>query len=71
MAPMRADPDLSAVLLDGTVVRASAGAAKNQVADPARGHSRGGFSTQIHLLTARKGRPLSLRVTGNPRHDRT
>ena len=65
---MRADPDLSAGLLDGTVARASAGAAKNQVADPARGHSRGDFSTQIHLLTDRQGRPLGLRMTAGTRN---
>ena len=36
-----------------------------------RGRSRGDFSTQIRLLMDRQGRPLNLRVTGGPRHDRT
>ena len=67
---MRVDPDLSAVLLDSTVGRARVRAPK-QAADPARGRNRGGFSTQIRLLMDRQGRPLSLRVTGGPRHDHT
>ena len=60
--------------LDSTVGRAhvsAAGAPKHQGADPARGRSRGGFGTQIHSLADLRGRPLRLRVTGGPRHDRT
>ena len=65
---------MSAVLLDSTIVRAhmsAAGAPKKQETDPARGCSRGGFGTQIHILADRQGRPLHLRVTGGPRHDST
>ena len=50
---------------------ARAGAPKTKEADPARGRSRGGFGTQIHILADRQGRPLRLRVTGGPRQDRT
>ena len=60
--------------LDNTVVRAhvsAAGTPKHQDADPARGRSRGGFGTPIHSLADLRGRPLRLRVTGGPRHDRT
>ena len=69
MASLQTDADLSAGLLDSTVVRAhvsAAGAPKNQETDPAFGRSRGGFSTQIHILADRRGRPLRLRVTGGP-----
>ena len=74
MAYLQADPDLSAVRLDSTVVRAhvsAAGAPKNKGTDPALGRSRGGFGTQIHILANRRGRPLRLRVTGGQRHDST
>ena len=59
---------------DSTIGRAhvsAAGAPKKPEADPARGRSRGGFGTQIPILADRQGRPLHLRVTGGPRHDRT
>ena len=72
MAYLQFNPDLSAVQLDSTVVRAhasAAGAPQNREADPALGRSRGGFGTQIHVLTDRRGRHL--RVTGGPRHDST
>ena len=74
MAYLQADPDLSAVQLDSTLVRAhvsAAGAPKSPGTDHALGRSRGGFGTQIHLLADRRGRPLRLRVTGGPRHDST
>ena len=73
-AYLQTDPDRSAVLLDSTVVRAhvsAAGAPKKAATDPALGRSRGGFTTQIHSLTDRQGRPLHLRVTGGQRHDST
>ena len=60
--------------LDSTIMRAhvsAAGAPQKQGTDPARGRSRGGFGTQIPILADRRGRPLHLRVTGGPRHDRT
>ena len=74
MAYLQANPDLSAVRLDSTVVRAhvsAAGAPPNQGTDHALGRSRSGFGTQIHVLADRRGRPLRLRVTGGPRHDST
>ena len=61
------------MLLDSPIVRAhvsAAGAPKKKEADPALGRNRGGFGTKIHILADRRGRPLHLRVTGGPRHDR-
>ena len=49
----------------------AAGAPKNKGTAPALGRIRGGFSTQIHMLTERRGHPLRLRVTGGQRHDST
>ena len=49
----------------------AAGAPPNQGTDHALGRSRSGFGTPIHVLADRRGRPLRLRVTGGPRHDRT
>ena len=46
-------------------------APQNKGTDHALGRSRGGFGTQIYVLADRRGRPLRLRVTGGPRHDRT
>ena len=74
LAHLQAQPDLSAVRLDSTIVRAhvsAAGAPQKKEADPALGRSRGGFGTKIHSLADRQGRPLPLRVTGGPRHDST
>ena len=71
-AHRQAQPDLSAVRLDSTVVRAHvsvAGAPKHKEAEPARGRSRGGFGTQIHILADLRGCPLRLRVTDGQRHD--
>ena len=73
MAYLQADPDLSAVRLDSTVVRAhvnAEGAPQNQGTDP-DDRSRDGFGTKIRILAERRGRPLRLRVTGGPRHDNT
>src|SRR5699024_12234034 len=33
------------------------------------GRSRGGLSTKVHLAVEGHGRPLSIVVTGGPRHD--
>ena len=68
------DPDLSAVRLDSTMVRAhvsAVGAPSNQGPDPARGRSRGGFGTKVHRMSDRRSRPLALRLTGGQRHDST
>ena len=73
MAHLQADPDRSSMRLDSTVGRAhvsAAGAPKNK-GEPAPGRSRGGFSTQIHILADRRARPLHLRVTGGQHHDST
>ena len=51
--------------------RARSGAPPKKEADPARGRHRGGFGAPIPSLADRQGRPLHLRVTGGPRHDRT
>ena len=70
----QAAPDLSTLRRDRTVMRArirAAGTLQKKGTDPARGRSRGGVSTQIHILTDRRGRPLGLRVTGGQRHERT
>ena len=70
MVYLQADPDLSVVRLDSTVGCVSAaGAPKNKGTDPALDHSRGGFSTRIHILADRRGHPLRLRVTSGQRHD--
>ena len=74
MAYLQADPDLSAVQLDSTIVRAHvsvAGAPKHPRTDHALGRSRGGFGTQIHILADRCGWLLRLRVPGAQRHDST
>ena len=74
MAYLQADPDLFAVRLDSTVVRAhvnAEGAPQNQGTDSDLGRSRPGGGTKIRILAERRGRPLRLRVTGGPRHDST
>ena len=70
MAHLRADPDLSAMWLDSTVGRAWQAHPKREK-DPALGHSRGSFNTQIRRLTDGRGYSPGLRVTGGPRPDRT
>ena len=70
LAYLQAKPDLSAALLDSTIVSA-AGAPKKKESDPARGRRRGVFGPKIHILADRWGRPLRLRVTGGQRHDST
>ena len=39
--------------------------------DPALRRSQSGFSTKIRILADRRGHPLCLRVTDDPRHDST
>ena len=71
---LKPEPELSAGLLDSTVVRAhasAAGAPKKKGLDPALGRGRGGLSPQIHSLADPRGRPLCLRLTGGQRHDST
>ena len=73
MPSVQDDPDLSAVRLDSTIVRmhVSAVGAPQKESDPALGCSRGGFSTKVHRLSDRRGRPLCLRLTGGQHHDST
>ena len=73
MPSVQDDPDLSAVQLDSTIVRVHVRAvgAPQKESDPALGCSRGGFSTKVHGLSDRRGRPLCLRLTGGQRHDST
>ena len=71
--PMRADPDLSAVLLDSTVGRAPAGAAgapQNRRRIPRAVAAGATSAPRSTSLTDRQGRPLGLRVTGgsDPAH---
>ena len=71
---MQTDSDLSAVWLDSMVGRAHAnvaGAPKKNEGDPGLDRSRGGFSTKLHSLVDRQGRPLCLRVPGSQRHGST
>jgi len=55
------DPDLGALLLDSTVIRAhqhAAGAEDSSAAAEALGRSRGGFSTKIHVACDGYGKPV-------------
>jgi transposase len=65
-------PDLQAVFIDSTVLRAhacAAGAAHSCAEDEALGRSRGGFSTKIHVITDALGNPLDLILTGGQESD--
>ena len=64
--PMRADPDLSAVLLDSTVGRAP----QNRRRIPRAVAAGATSAPRSTSLTDRQGRPLGLRVTGgsDPAH---
>ena len=71
MAHLQAKPELSAGLLDSTVVRAHASAPTQKGADPALGCGRGGRSAQIPYPGGSTGSPLCVRLTGGQRHDST
>ena len=60
-------------MLDSTVVRAhvSAAGAKGGQGNQALGHSRGGFSSKIHLKTDLDGLPIAFHLTGGEVHDST
>lgn len=69
-------PDMEAVMLDSTVIRAhpcAAGAPKTQGGQAAQalGRSRGGFTTKIHVSVDALGNPLRVRLTPGQRHDVT
>lgn len=65
-------PDLQAVFIDSTVVRAhacAAGAVGRCAEEEALGRSRGGFSTKIHAITDALGNPLDFILTGGQASD--
>ena len=70
------DPDMTAVMLDSTVVRAhmcAVGGSKRGGSQKAQalGRSRGGFSSKIHIVVDAVGFPLRFSLTGGERHDIT
>lgn len=68
------DPDLSALLLDSTIVRAhqhAAGAEGSSAEAEALGRSRGGFSTKIHVVCDGVGKPVKFILTPGQAHDVT
>lgn len=68
------DPDLGALLLDSTIIRAhqhAAGAAGSCNEAEALGRSRGGFSTKIHVACDGVGKPVSIILTPGQDHDIT
>ena len=67
---LQAKPDVSAVLLDSTIVRAHVSAPKERGGSRA-GPQPGQLGTQIHILADCRGRTRHLRVTGGQRHDST
>jgi transposase len=68
------DPDLGALLLDSTIIRAhqhAAGAKGSSAAAEALGRSRGGFSTKIHVACDGLGKPVKIILTPGQNHDVT
>lgn len=68
------DPDMEAVMIDTTIVRAhacSAGYKKDSQTQEALGRSKGGFTTKIHALVDSLGNPLKFVLTPGQRHDIT
>jgi transposase len=68
------DPDLDALLLDSTVIRAhqhAAGAEGTSAEKEALGRSRGGFSTKIHVACDGLGKPTEITLTPGQTHDVT
>ena len=68
--------ELSALLIDSTIVRAhtsAAGAPKKNggQADEALGRSRGGFTTKLHAAVSEAFLPLRFTLTAGQRHDIT
>lgn len=67
-------PDLQAVMIDATIVRAHACAAgyiKDSQDQEALGRSKGGFTTKIHALVDALGNPLRFILTPGQRHEIT
>ncbi len=68
------DPDMEAVMIDETIVRAhacSAGYKKDSQYENALGRSKGGFTTKIHALVDALGNPLKFILTPGQKHDVT
>jgi transposase len=68
------DPDLGALLLDSTIIRAhqhAAGAEGSSAEAEALGRSRGGFSTKIHVACDGLGKPVHILLTPGQDHDVT
>lgn len=66
------EPDMEAVMIDATIVRAhacSAGYGKESQPHQALGRSRGGFSTKIHALVDALGNPLKFILSPGQRHE--
>ncbi len=66
------DPDLEAIAIDTSIVRAhacSAGYKKDSHAQEALGRSVGGFSTKIHAKVDALGNPLKVVLTGGNEAD--
>lgn len=67
-------PDLEAVMVDATIIRAHACAAgyeKDSQDREALGRSKGGFTTKIHALVDALGNPLRFLLTPGQRNDIT
>jgi len=45
------------------------GREKGDPPDQGLGRSRGGFSSKLHLITERRGKPITLRLTAGQRHE--
>jgi len=68
------DPDLGALLLDSTIIRAhqhAAGAEGSSAEAEALGRSRGGFGTKIHVACDGLGKPVKIILTPGQDHDVT
>jgi transposase len=68
------DPDLGALLLDSTVIRAhqhAAGAENSTAQAEALGRSRGGLGTKIHVACDGYGKPVKILLTPGQTHDVT
>lgn len=68
------EPDLQAVMIDATIVRAhacAAGYAKGCHDQEALGRNKGGFTTKIHALVDGLGNPLEFILTPGQRNDIT
>lgn len=65
-------PDLQAVFIDSTIIRAhpcAAGAAGSNAENEALGRSRGGFGTKVRTITDALGNPLDFVLTGGQDSD--